>query len=41
VHSTPDYSQFKIVRGFNPLTPLNLISLLVNERVSLDGNKKP
>jgi len=31
---------FEIVYGFNPLTPLDLIPLLVDERVSLDGNKK-
>ena len=40
VHSTTDYSPFEIVYGFNPLTPLHLIPLLVDERVSLDGNKK-
>jgi len=40
VHSTNDYSPFEIVYGFNPLTPLDLIPLPVDERVSLDGNKK-
>jgi hypothetical protein len=40
VHSTTDYSPFKIVYGFNPLTPLDLIPLPVDERVSLDGNQK-
>jgi len=40
VHSTTDYSPFEIVYGFNPLTPLDLISLPVDERVSLDGNQK-
>jgi hypothetical protein len=40
VHSTTDYSPFEIVYGFNPLTPLDLIPLPVDERVSLDGNKK-
>jgi len=40
VHSTTYYSSFEIVYGFNPLTPLDLISLPVDERVSLDGNKK-
>jgi hypothetical protein len=40
VHSTTDYSPFEIVYGFNPLTPLDLIHLPVDERVSLDGNKK-
>jgi len=40
VHSTTDYSPFEIVYGFNPLTPLDLIPLPVDERVNLDGNKK-
>jgi len=40
VHSTTDYSPFEIVYGFNPLTPLDLIPLPVDERVSLDGNQK-
>jgi hypothetical protein len=40
VHSTTDYSPFEIVYGFNPLTPLDLIPLPVDERISLDGNQK-
>jgi hypothetical protein len=40
VHSTIDFSPFEIVYGFNPLTPLNLLPLPVNERTSLDGQKK-
>jgi len=40
VHSTNEYSPFEIVYGFNPLTPLDLIPLPVDERVSLDGNQK-
>jgi hypothetical protein len=40
VHSTTDYSSFEIVYGFNPLTPLDLIPLPVDERVSLDANQK-
>jgi hypothetical protein len=40
VHSTTDYSPFEIVYDFNPLTPLDLIHLPVDEMVSLDGNKK-
>jgi hypothetical protein len=40
VHSTTDYSPFGIVYGFNPLTPLDLIHLPVDEMVSLDGNQK-
>ena len=40
VHSTTDYSPFEIVYSFNLLTPLDLIHLLVDEIVSLDGNQK-
>ena len=40
MHSTTDYSPLEIVYGFNPLTPLDLIPLPVDERVSLDGNRK-
>jgi len=40
VHSTTDYSLFEIVYGFNPLTPLDLIPLPVDEKVSLDSNQK-
>ena len=40
VHSTTNFSPFEIVYGFNPLTPLDLLPLLVNEMTSLDGQKK-
>jgi len=40
VDSTTHYSPFEIGYGFNPLTPLDLIPLPVDERVSLNGNKK-
>uniref|UniRef100_A0A2N9I8K8 Reverse transcriptase n=1 Tax=Fagus sylvatica TaxID=28930 RepID=A0A2N9I8K8_FAGSY len=40
VHSTTDFSPFEIVYGFNPLTLLDLLPLPVNERTSLDGQKK-
>ncbi|KAL2512509.1 Integrase catalytic domain-containing protein [Abeliophyllum distichum] len=33
-------SSFEIVYGFNPLTPLDLIPLPVDERTSLDGHRK-
>ena len=33
-------SPFEIVYGFNPLTPLDLLPLLVTETTSLDGKKK-
>ena len=40
VHSTTNFSQFEIVFGFNPLTPLDLLPLPINEMTSLDGQKK-
>jgi len=40
VHSTTNFSPFETVYGFNPLTPLDLIHLPVDEKVCLDGNKK-
>ena len=40
VHSTTDHSPFEIVYGFNPLTPLDLIPLPVDEKVSFYGNQK-
>ena len=40
VHSTTNFSLFEIVFGFNPLTPLDLLPLQVNEMTSLDGQKK-
>ncbi|XP_041001589.1 uncharacterized protein LOC121247286, partial [Juglans microcarpa x Juglans regia] len=39
-HSTTSYSLFEIVYGFNPLTPLDLMPLPVDDRSSLDGQKK-
>jgi len=40
VHSTTEISPFEIVYGFNHLTPMDLIHLPIDERVSLDGNRK-
>ena len=40
VHSTTNFSLLEIVFGFNPLTPLDLLPLQVNEMTSLDGQKK-
>ena len=40
MHSSSGSSYFEIVYGFNPLTPLHLVSLPVDEIVSLDGKKK-
>jgi hypothetical protein len=39
VHSTTSFSPFEIVYGFNPLTPMDLIPLSFEEKVSLDGEK--
>ncbi|KAH9724609.1 Endonuclease [Citrus sinensis] len=40
VHSATTFSPFEIVYGFNPLTPLDLLPLPINERASMDGKKK-
>jgi hypothetical protein len=40
VHSTTGFSPFKIVYGFNPLTPMDLIPLHFEEMVTLDGENK-
>ncbi|XP_071921799.1 uncharacterized protein [Coffea arabica] len=40
VHSATQFSPFKIVYGFNPLTPLDLMPLPLSERTNLDGKKK-
>jgi hypothetical protein len=40
VYFTINYSHFKIVYDFNHLSPLHLIPLLVDKKVSLDDNKK-
>jgi hypothetical protein len=40
MHSSIEFLPFEIVYRFNPLTPMDLIPLLVDERVSLDDNHK-
>ena len=40
VHSTTGFSPFEIIYGFNPVTPMDLIPLPFEERVSLDSEKK-
>lgn len=40
IHSSTFYSSFEIVYGFNPITPLDLIFLPINKKVSLDGKQK-
>ncbi|XP_044465405.1 uncharacterized protein LOC123195650 [Mangifera indica] len=37
MHTSTGYSPFEVVYGFNPLTPLDLLLLPVEERTSLDG----
>lgn len=39
-HSTTNHSPFEIVYGFNPLTPLYLSPLPLEDQLSLDGQKK-
>lgn len=40
MHTTTSDSPFEIVYGFNPLTPLDLMTLPVDGRSSLDSQKK-
>ena len=40
IHSTTNFSLFEIVYGFNPLTPLDLLPLPVNEMTSLNDQMK-
>lgn len=40
MHSTTSYSSFEIAYVFNPLNPLELLALPVNERNIFDGEKK-
>ncbi|KAH9698029.1 hypothetical protein KPL71_023847 [Citrus sinensis] len=40
VHSATKFSPFEIVYGFNPLTPLDLLPLPIDERANMDGKKK-
>ena len=40
VHSTTYYSLFKVMFGFNPLTPLDILPLTSKEYANFDGKKK-
>ena len=40
VHSATKFSPFEIVYGFNPLTPLDLLPLPIDNRASMNGKKK-
>lgn len=37
IHSATKFTPFEMVYGFNPLSPLDLTSLPISERVNLDG----
>ncbi|KAH9698112.1 Endonuclease [Citrus sinensis] len=39
VYSVTKFSPFEIVYGFNPLTPLDLLPLPINERASMDAQR--
>ena len=39
VHSAIKFSPFEIVYGFNPITPLDLLPLPIDEHASMDGKK--
>jgi hypothetical protein len=40
VHSTTKFCPFDIVYGFKPITPIDLLSLFVQERVNFDASKR-
>ncbi|OMO68240.1 reverse transcriptase [Corchorus capsularis] len=40
IHSTTGYSPFETVYGFNPLTPLDFLSLPLSVQVDMDGQRK-
>ena len=40
VHSATKFLPFEIIYGFNPLTPLDLLPLPIDEHASMDGKKK-
>ncbi|OMO57530.1 reverse transcriptase [Corchorus capsularis] len=40
IHSTTGHSPFETVYGFNPLTPLDLLSLPLSVQVDMDGQRK-
>ena len=40
VHSATNHSPFEVVYRFNPLTPLDLVPLPIEDRASLDGRRR-
>ena len=39
-HSTTGKSAFEVVYGFNPLSPLDILPLLLQERVKMDASAR-
>ena len=40
MHGAINFSPFKVVYGFNPFIPIDLMSISIDERTSMDGVKK-
>jgi hypothetical protein len=40
VHGAINFSPFKVVYGFNPCIPIDLMPISIDERTSMDGVKK-
>ncbi|XP_057985307.1 uncharacterized protein LOC131170265 [Hevea brasiliensis] len=40
VHSSTKHSPFEVVYGFNPITPMELMPIPIQERANVDGKKK-
>ncbi|KAK1661982.1 hypothetical protein QYE76_050141 [Lolium multiflorum] len=40
VHSTTELCPFEVVYGFKPITPLDLLSLPIHERVNMEASKR-
>jgi hypothetical protein len=40
VHAATEFSQFKVMYGFNPCISIDLVPIPIDERTSMDGVKK-
>jgi len=40
VHSSTKHSPFEVVYSFNPIMPMDLMPISVQERANVDGEKK-
>ena len=40
MHAATEFSQFKVVYGFNPCISIDLVPIPIDERTSMDGVKK-